>query len=103
MATTRLTTPAVRPALPLPALLAPATAVFVTALTETLPAGVLPGMSDALGVSESATGQTVTGYAVGTAVTDDPLPPRRRAGEWLRKRRKALRSREGPSRGEGGA
>ncbi|MFJ9039929.1 MFS transporter [Streptomyces sp. NPDC102406] len=64
-------TPATK--LPLPALLALATAVFITSLTETLPAGLLPAMSGALGVSESATGQTVTVYAVGTFLTAIPL------------------------------
>ncbi|WP_327677145.1 MFS transporter [Kitasatospora sp. NBC_00458] len=59
--------------LPLPALLALATAVFVTALTETLPAGVLPAMSADLGVGESAAGQAVTVYAIGTAATAVPL------------------------------
>ncbi|MFB6893430.1 MFS transporter [Kitasatospora sp. NPDC056327] len=62
-----------RRTLPLPALLALATAVFVTVLTETLPAGVLPAMSADLGVGESAAGQAVTVYAVGTAVTAVPL------------------------------
>ncbi len=61
------------PALPLPALLALATAVFVTALTETLPAGVLTAMSADLGVGEPAMGQAVTVYAIGTAVTAVPL------------------------------
>ncbi|WP_062645644.1 MFS transporter [Streptomyces maremycinicus] len=70
--------------LPLVALLALATAVFITSLTETLPAGLLPAMSDDLRVSESATGQTVTIYAIGTALTAIPLTaatagwPRRR-------------------------
>ncbi|GAA1619130.1 MFS transporter [Actinoplanes couchii] len=59
--------------LPMSALLALATAVFVTSLTETLPAGVLPGMSGSLGVSESLAGQTVTIYALGTALTAIPL------------------------------
>ncbi|MFE9837924.1 MFS transporter [Streptomyces sp. NPDC005551] len=59
--------------LPLLALLALATAVFITSLTETLPAGLLPAMSRDLGVSESATGQTVTVYAIGTALTAIPL------------------------------
>ncbi|GGY02201.1 MFS transporter [Streptomyces hiroshimensis] len=59
--------------LPLAALLALATAVFITSLTETLPAGVLPAMSRDLGVSESAAGQTVTIYAIGTALTAIPL------------------------------
>ncbi|MFE9676908.1 MFS transporter [Streptomyces sp. NPDC006259] len=59
--------------LPLAALLALATAVFVTSLTETLPAGLLPEMSADLHVGESATGQTVTIYALGTALTAIPL------------------------------
>ncbi|MFB7473946.1 MFS transporter [Kitasatospora sp. NPDC056184] len=65
--------PGRRTGLPLPALLALATAVFVTALTETLPAGVLPAMSADLGVGESAMGQSVTVYALGTALTAVPL------------------------------
>ncbi|MEU1814926.1 MFS transporter [Streptomyces roseifaciens] len=63
----------VREKLPLMALLALAMAVFITSLTETLPAGVLPAMSGDLGVSESAAGQTVTIYAIGTALTAIPL------------------------------
>ncbi|MGW6603394.1 MFS transporter [Streptomyces sp. NPDC055036] len=55
------------------ALLALATAVFITSLTETLPAGLLPAMSGDLRVSESATGQTVTIYAIGTVLTAIPL------------------------------
>ncbi|WP_328874970.1 MFS transporter [Streptomyces sp. NBC_00287] len=70
--------------LPLPALLALATAVFVTSLTETLPAGLLPAMSADLGVSESATGQAVTVYAIGTALTAIPLSAA--TAHWRRKR-----------------
>ncbi|WP_329332635.1 MFS transporter [Streptomyces sp. NBC_00663] len=70
--------------LPLPALLALATAVFVTSLTETLPAGLLPAMSADLGVSESAAGQAVTVYAAGTALTAIPLSAATAA--WRRKR-----------------
>ncbi|WP_097947707.1 MFS transporter [Streptomyces sp. ms115] len=70
--------------LPLLALLALATAVFITSLTETLPAGLLPAMSTDLGVSESATGQTVTVYAIGTALTAIPLTAATAA--WRRKR-----------------
>ncbi|GAA3881936.1 MFS transporter [Saccharothrix violaceirubra] len=57
----------------LPALLALATAAFTTVLTEALPAGVLPEMSRGLSAGESATGQLVTAYAVGTALTAIPL------------------------------
>ncbi|MEU4614948.1 MFS transporter [Streptomyces umbrinus] len=70
--------------LPLAALLALATAVFVTSLTETLPAGVLPAMSADLGVGESAMGQSVTVYAIGTAVTAIPLSAA--TAGWRRKR-----------------
>ncbi|GAA2731327.1 MFS transporter [Streptomyces nogalater] len=70
--------------LPLFALLALATAVFITSLTETLPAGLLPAMSDDLHVSESATGQTVTIYALGTALTAIPLTAA--TAGWRRKR-----------------
>jgi predicted MFS family arabinose efflux permease len=72
------------PRLPLTALLALATAVFVTSLTETLPAGVLPAMSADLGVGESAMGQSVTVYAAGTALTAIPLSAA--TAHWRRKR-----------------
>ncbi|MET8687424.1 MFS transporter [Streptomyces sp. NPDC004732] len=70
--------------LPLLALLALATAVFITSLTETLPAGLLPAMSADLGVGESATGQTITVYALGTALTAIPLTAA--TAGWRRKR-----------------
>ncbi|MDI2127842.1 MFS transporter [Yinghuangia seranimata] len=76
--------PPERRRLPLPALLALSTAVFITSLTETLPAGLLPAMSGDLGVGESAAGQTVTVYAVGTALTAIPLTAATSA--WPRKR-----------------
>ncbi|MFE7565539.1 MFS transporter [Streptomyces sp. NPDC057539] len=66
------------------ALLALATAVFITSLTETLPAGLLPAMSSDLRVSESATGQTVTIYAIGTVLTAIPLTSA--TAGWRRKR-----------------
>lgn len=62
-----------REVLPWPALLALGTAVFITSLTETLPAGVLPEMTSSLGVSSGAAGQAVTVYAAGTALTAIPL------------------------------
>ncbi|MCX5208972.1 MFS transporter [Kitasatospora sp. NBC_00240] len=70
--------------LPVLALLALATAVFVTCLTETLPAGVLPAMSADLRVSDSAMGQSVTIYAIGTALTAIPLTVA--TAGWRRKR-----------------
>lgn len=59
--------------LPVFGLLALSTAVFITVITEALPAGLLPGMHASLGVSESAMGQAVTVYAIGTALTVIPL------------------------------
>ncbi|GAB3656156.1 MFS transporter [Glycomyces tarimensis] len=59
--------------LPVFGLLALSTAVFITVITEALPAGLLPGMRADLGVSESAMGQAVTVYAIGTALTVIPL------------------------------
>jgi len=70
--------------LPWAGLLALGTAGFITIMTEALPAGILPAMSDDLDVSEAATGQTVTVYAIGSAVAAVPLTaatigwPRRR-------------------------
>ncbi|MEU7644446.1 MFS transporter [Streptomyces huasconensis] len=77
-------TPPQQNKLPLAGLLALATAVFITSLTETLPAGLLPAMGADLGVSESATGQTVTIYALGTALTAIPLTAA--TAGWRRKR-----------------
>jgi len=59
--------------LPVAALIALATAAFVTCLTETLPAGVLPAMGASFGVGDSAMGQAITVYAAGTALTAIPL------------------------------
>lgn len=70
--------------LPLLPLLALATAVFVTSLTETLPAGLLPELGVSLSASESAVGQSITVYAVGTALTTIPLTAV--AARWRRKR-----------------
>ncbi|MFC4906053.1 MFS transporter [Actinomadura gamaensis] len=70
--------------LPMSPLLALATAVFITSLTETLPAGLLTQMSGGLGVGESATGQTVTVYALGTALTAAPLTAA--TAGWRRRR-----------------
>lgn len=59
--------------LPLAGLLALAMAGFITVLTEALPAGLLPQMSDGLGVSQAMVGQLVTAYALGTLLTAIPL------------------------------
>ncbi|MGA5038599.1 MFS transporter [Streptomyces capoamus] len=78
------TAPAAEQKLPMAALLALAVAVFITSLTETLPAGLLPDMSAGLHTSESATGQTVTIYALGTVLTAIPLSAA--TAGWSRKR-----------------
>lgn len=57
----------------MPSLLALFTAGFLAILNETVPAGLLPKMSASLGLSESATGQTITVYALATALTAIPL------------------------------
>jgi predicted MFS family arabinose efflux permease len=72
-ATSARSTSSVRGKLPLAGLLALFTAGFVSVLTETLPAGLLPQMSSTFGESESLTGQTVTIYAIGSAVSAIPL------------------------------
>ncbi|WP_084533049.1 MFS transporter [Nocardia fusca] len=70
--------------LPLAGLLALSTAAFLTIMTEALPAGILPAMSRGLGVTESAAGQTVTVYAVGSLVAAIPLTAA--TAGWPRKR-----------------
>jgi predicted MFS family arabinose efflux permease len=59
--------------LPLAGLLALATAGFITIMLETLPAGILPAMGTDLRVSESAAGQTVTVFAIGSIAGAIPL------------------------------
>lgn len=59
--------------LPLAGLLALFAAGFLGIINETIPAGLLPAMSKSLGLSESAVGQTITVYALATALTAIPL------------------------------
>ncbi len=59
--------------LPVVGLLALAAAGFLTILTEALPAGLLPQMSDGLGVSEGVAGQLITAYALGSLAAAIPL------------------------------
>lgn len=72
------------PGLPLSGLLALSTAAFTAVLTELLPAGLLPRMAPALGVSEGRVGFLVTGYALASFLAAVPLTaalrglPRRR-------------------------
>ncbi|AYG01255.1 MFS transporter [Lactococcus allomyrinae] len=57
---------------------------FVSLLTEALPAGLLPEMSRSLHITASLTGQTVTIYALATALGAIPLA--RLTATWSRKR-----------------
>lgn len=60
-------------ALPLGGLLALACAGFITILTEAMPAGLLPQMSEGLGISPALAGQLVTVYALGSLLAAIPL------------------------------
>lgn len=60
-------------ALPLSGLLALSTAAFTAVMTELLPAGLLPRMASALGVSEGRVGFLVTGYALASFLAAVPL------------------------------
>lgn len=46
---------------------------FICIVTETLPAGLLPQISQGLGVTPALAGQTVTAYAVGSLLAAIPL------------------------------
>ncbi len=59
--------------LPLAALLAFAMTGFIAILTETLPAGLLPEISQGLGVSQVMAGQLVSIYALGSLLAAIPL------------------------------
>ena len=59
--------------LPLGALLAFTVAGFLAIVTETSPAGLLPQISDGLGVSEGVAGQLLTAYALGSVVAAIPI------------------------------
>ncbi|WP_053213700.1 MFS transporter [Pseudomonas sp. Q12-87] len=59
--------------LPIGSLFALALAAFVTILTEALPAGLLPQISEGLAISEALAGQLVTVYAIGSLLAAIPL------------------------------
>jgi predicted MFS family arabinose efflux permease len=59
--------------LPLAGLLALAMTGFIAIMTETLPAGLLPQISNGLGVSNALAGQLVTSYAAGSLIAAIPL------------------------------
>ncbi|WP_457587052.1 MFS transporter [Ensifer canadensis] len=65
--------PAAGARLPLSALLALASAGFITILTEALPAGLLSQISADLEVPQSLVGQMVTIYAIGSLVAAIPI------------------------------
>lgn len=46
---------------------------FLTIMTETIPAGLLPQISEALGVSKALAGQLVTLYALGSVLAAIPI------------------------------
>jgi len=62
-----------RQRLPLGSLLALTASGFLTIMLETMPAGILPEMSQGLGVTESAAGQFVSVYAIGSIVGAIPI------------------------------
>ena len=59
--------------LPILALLALAMAGFICILTETIPAGLLPQISQGLNISPSLAGQWVTAYSAGSLLAAIPL------------------------------
>jgi len=59
--------------LPIGALLALAMTGFICIVTETLPAGLLPLISEGLSISPSMAGQMVTAYALGSVLAVIPL------------------------------
>ena len=71
--TPSLTLSAAPKSLPIGALLALAMTGFICIVTETLPAGLLPLISEGLAISPSMAGQMVTAYALGSVVAVIPL------------------------------
>ncbi|PSS47248.1 MFS transporter [Pseudomonas sp. BBP2017] len=70
--------------LPICRLLAFTLAGFLAIMTETMPAGLLPQISQSLGVSEAMAGQLVTLYALGSVLAAIPLIAATRS--WSRRR-----------------
>lgn len=67
------TTPTAAKAFPTGRLVLLAAAGFLTMLTETVPAGLLPGIGAGLGSDDSLTGQLLTAYAGASMVAAIPL------------------------------
>jgi len=61
------------PALPMAGLLAFAMTGFIAILTETLPAGLLPQISQGLSISQASAGLLVSAYALGSLLAAMPL------------------------------
>lgn len=71
---TPLNSPALSPArLPWWSLLALAMTGFICIITETIPAGLLPQISEGLHISKSMAGQLVTSYAIGSLIAAIPF------------------------------
>ena len=70
--------------LPLMALLALAMTGFLCIVTETLPAGLLPQISEGLGICAALAGQMISAYALGSLLAAIPLSLATRA--WPRRR-----------------
>lgn len=75
-----------KPSTPLPyfQLLAFTLAGFLVIMTETMPAGLLPQISSALGVSKALAGQLITLYALGSVLAAIPIIAATRS--WNRRR-----------------
>ncbi|WP_282357796.1 MFS transporter [Pseudomonas sp. PS01303] len=71
--TPSLTLSATPKSLPIGALLALAMTGFLCIVTETLPAGLLPLISEGLAISPSMAGQMVTAYALGSVIAVIPM------------------------------
>ncbi|NWA66686.1 MFS transporter [Pseudomonas reactans] len=71
--TPSLTLPVSSDRLPIGALLALAMTGFICIVTETLPAGLLPLISEGLAISPSMAGQMVTAYALGSVLAVIPM------------------------------
>ncbi len=70
--------------LPIWQLLAFTLAGFLAIMTETMPAGLLPQISEALGVSKALAGQLITFYALGAVLAVIPIIASTRS--WNRRR-----------------
>ncbi|VVO01630.1 Purine ribonucleoside efflux pump NepI [Pseudomonas fluorescens] len=71
--TPSITLSATPKSLPIGALLALAMTGFICIVTETLPAGLLPLISEGLAISPSMAGQMVTAYALGSVLAVIPM------------------------------